>query len=111
MHLNQQLLAVAKGTLALVVGWAIGFGLMWGAPALGWMLGEDMAGRDLSERMLLGGLLMGTALLALLVMSATMAEARRLPGWLSSLLLGVATSPPLSLLGLFFFAYPLWTVD
>jgi len=93
----QQVTYAARGLAGLLAGWALGCGLMWGALFLGYLV--DMATPDMSDRALLGGMLLAIGLLAVLLVSASLAELRRVPGWLLSFLLGMATAPTLTIFG------------
>jgi hypothetical protein len=109
MQTMQQVTYAAKGLAGLLAGWAVGHGLMWGALFLGAFIG--MATSDVADRALLGGMLLAMALLAVLLMSAGLAELRRVPAWLLSFLLGMATAPTLTLFGYWFFAWEAFLVD
>jgi hypothetical protein len=100
MQAMQQATYAAKGLAGLVAGWAVGHALMWGAFFLGALLGAASA--DLSDRALLGGMLLAIGMLAVLLVSASLAELRRVPAWLLSFLLGMATAPVLTILGWMF---------
>ena len=97
MQAMQQMTYAAKGLAGLLAGWFVGHALMWGAFLLAALLGS--ASRDLSDRALLGGMLLAIGLLAVLLVSASLAELRRVPGWLLSFLLGMATAPALTIFG------------
>jgi hypothetical protein len=79
---------------------------MWGALLSGPLLGPIMS--DATDRALLGGMLLAIGVLAVLLVAASLAELRRVPAWLMSFLLGMATAPPLSLFGFWSFW---WTTD
>ena len=106
MQAMQQVTYAAKGLAGLLAGWAVGHGLMWGAFLLGALLGS--VSRDVSDRALLGGMLLAIGMLAVLLVSASLAELRRVPAWLTSFLLGMATAPPLTIFGFWSFW---WTSD
>jgi len=99
----------AKGLAGLLAGWALGHALMWGALFLGALLGA--ATSDVADRALLGGMLLAIGLLAVLLVSAGLAELRRVPAWLLTFLLGMATAPVLTLFGYWFFAWETFLVD
>ena len=101
MQAMQQVTYAAKGLAGLLAGWAVGHALMWAAFLLGALLGS--ASRDISDRALLGGMLLAIGMLAVLLVSASLAELRRVPAWLTSFLLGMATAPPLTLFGFWSF--------
>jgi len=94
MQAMQQAMYTVKGLAGLLAGWAVGCGLMWGAFFLGALLGT--ASDEMSDRALLGGMLLAMGLLGVLLISAALAELRRVPAWLLSFLLGMATAPALS---------------
>lgn len=104
MQAMQQVTYAAKGLAGLLAGWAMGHALMWGALLLEPVLQIGYA--DTSDRTLLGGMFLAIGVLAVALVSAGLAEMRRVPTWLTSFLLGMATAPPLTLLGCVFF---LWT--
>ena len=108
-EIPRQAIAAAKSVSALVLGLAIGHGLMWGAGFLGYFLGEGMRSQELADRQFLGGLLLGVALVGLALAAAGIGG-RRVPGWLSAFLLGAAASPSLSLFGFLIFI-PCWGCD
>ena len=83
MQTMQQVTYAAKGLAGLLAGWALGHGLMWGAVILGALLGQ--ATSDVADRALLGGMLLAIGLLAVLLVSASLAELRRVPGLALSL--------------------------
>jgi hypothetical protein len=97
----QQATYAAKNLGGLLAGWVLGHGLMWGAFALGALL--DAAAGEMSDLALLGGMLLAIGLVAVLLISAGLAEMRRVPAWLTSFLLGLATAPVLTV-----FAYTLF---
>ena len=101
MQAMQQATYAAKGLAGLLAGWALGHGLLWGLLFLGPLLGP--ATSDASDRALLGGMLLAIGMLAVLLVSAGLAEMRRAPAWLMSFLLGMATAPPLTLFGFWSF--------
>jgi hypothetical protein len=106
MQTMQQVTYAAKGLAGLLAGWALGHALMWGAFFLGAFLGT--ATSEAGDRALLGGMLLAIGLLAVLLVSASLAELRRVPAWLLSFLLGMATAPPLTIFGFWSFC---WTSD
>ena len=106
MQAMQQMTYTAKGLAGLLAGWAVGHGLIWGALFLGSLL--EIGYADMSDRALLGGMLLAIGVLAVLLVSAGLAELRRVPAWLLSFLLGMATAPPLTLFGFWSFW---WTSD
>jgi len=106
MQAMQQVTYAAKGLAGLLGGWVVGHALMWGAYVLVGLLG--MATSDMSDRALLGGMLLAIGMLAVLLVSASLAELRRVPAWLTSFLLGMATAPPLTIFGFWSFW---WTSD
>ena len=106
MQAMQQVTYAAKGLAGLLAGWALGHALMWGAFFLGAFLG--MATSEAADRALLGGMLLAIGMLAVLLVSASLAELRRVPAWLLSFLLGMATAPVLTLFG-YMFLVPTWT--
>ena len=97
MQAMQQVTYAAKGLAGLLAGWLVGHALMWGALFSGPLLGP--ATSHVADRALLGGMLLAIGLLAVLLVSASLAELRRVPAWLTSFLLGMATAPPLTLFG------------
>ena len=97
MQAMQQMTYAAKSLAGLLAGWVVGHALMWGALFLGGFLG--MATSDMSDRALLGGMLLAIGLLAVLLVSASLAELRRVPAWLLNFLLGMSTAPVLTLFG------------
>ena len=101
MQAMQQMTYTAKGLAGLLAGWAVGHGLIWGALFLGSLL--EIGYADMSDRALLGGMLLAIGVLAVLLVSAGLAELRRVPAWLLSFLLGMATAPALTWLGYVFF--------
>jgi len=103
----QQLTYTAKGLAGLLAGWFVGHALMWGAFLLAALLGS--ASRDVSDRALLGGMLLAIGVLAVVLVSASLAELRRVPAWLTSFLLGMATAPALTAFGCMFFWWGGWT--
>ena len=103
MQAMQHMTYTAKGLAGLVAGWALGHALIWGAFLLPALLGS--ASTDISDRALLGGMLLAIGMLAVLLVSASLAELRRVPAWLTSFLLGMATAPPLTLFGFWFFVW------
>jgi hypothetical protein len=105
----QQVTYAAKGLAGLLAGWAMGCALMWGAAILGALVGQ--ATSDVADRSLLGGMLLAIGLLAVMLISASLAELRRVPAWLMSFLLGLATAPVLTLFGFFFFTWEGFLVD
>jgi hypothetical protein len=107
MQAMQQVTYAAKSLAGLVAGWALGHGLMWGALFLGGLL--DMAASDAADRALLGGMLLAIGLLAVLLVSASLAELRRVPTWLMNFLLGMATAPALTLFSWMAFVWGGWT--
>ena len=109
MQAMQQAMYTAKGLAGLLAGWALGHALMWGALFLGALLGA--ATSDVADRALLGGMLLAIGLLAVLLVSAGLAELRRVPAWLLTFLLGMATAPVLTLFGYWFFAWETFLVD
>ena len=109
MQAMQQVTYAAKGLAGLLAGWAVGHALMWAAFLLGALLGS--ASRDISDRALLGGMLLAMALLAVLLMSASLTELRRVPAWLVSFLLGMATAPALTIFAYVLFAWEAILVD
>jgi hypothetical protein len=109
MQTMQQVTYAAKGLAGLLAGWALGHGLMWGAVILGALVGQ--ATSDVADRSLLGGMLLAICLLAVLLVATGLAELRRVPAWLTSFLLGMATAPVLTLFGFFFFTWEGLLVD
>ena len=109
MQTMQQVTHAAKSLAGLLAGWVLGYALMWGALFLGALLGQ--ATSDVADRALLGGMLLTICLLAVLLVAAGLAELRRTPVWLLTLLLGMATAPVLTLFGLFFFTWEDVLVD
>lgn len=103
MQAMQQVTYAAKGLAGLLAGWIAGHALMWGAFLLAALLGS--ASRDVSDHALLGGMLLAVAMLAVLLVSASLAELRRVPAWLTSFLLGMATAPALTIFAYVFFAW------
>ena len=104
MQAMQQVMYTVKGLAGLLAGWAIGCGLMWGALFLGAFLGTETSA-EMSDRALLGGMLLAMGLLGVLLVSAALAELRRVPAWLVSFLLGMATAPALSSFACVFFLW------
>jgi len=109
MQAMQQATYAAKGLAGLLAGWAMGHALLWGAFFLAALLGS--ASTDASDRALLGGMLLAIGMLAVLLVSASLAELRRVPAWLTSFLLGMATAPALTIFGYMFFAWEALFVD
>lgn len=109
MQAMQQVPYAAKGLAGLLAGWAMGHALMWVAFLLAGLLGS--ASSDLSDRALLGGMLLAIALLGVLLVSASLAELRRVPAWLTSFLLGLATAPALTIFAYVFFAWEALFMD
>jgi len=103
MQAMQQATYAAKGLAGLLAGWAMGHALLWGVFLLATLLGP--ASTDASDRALLGGMLLAIGMLAVLLVSASLAELRRVPTWLTSFLLGMATAPALTLFGVMFFVW------
>jgi hypothetical protein len=106
MRTMQQVTFAAKSLAGLLAGWALGHGLMWGALFLGLYLA--IATSEMVDRALLGGMLVAVGALMVLLVAASLAELRRVPAWLTSFLLGMATAPPLTIFGLWSFW---WTSD
>jgi len=106
MQTMQQVTFAAKSLAGLLAGWALGHGLLWGVLLLGSVIQIGYADRP--DRALFGGMLLAIGVLAVLLMSAGLAELRRVPAWLTSFLLGMATAPPLTLFGFWSFW---WTSD
>lgn len=104
MQAMQQVADTARGLVGLLAGWAVGFGLTWGALFLGILLGTE-ASTEMSDRALLGGMLLAMGLLGVLLVSVALAELRRVPAWLLSFLLGMATAPALTLFASMFFLW------
>ena len=73
------------------------------------MLGSES--RDAANRGLLGGMLLAIGLLAVLLVSAGLAELRRMPAWLASFLLGIGTAPALTIFGYVFYNWEAMFVD
>ena len=109
MQAMQQATYAAKGLAGLLAGWFVGHALMWGAFLLAALLGS--ASRDVSDRALLGGMLLAIGVLAVVLVSASLAELRRVPAWLTSFLLGMATAPALTIFAYVFFAWETLFVD
>jgi hypothetical protein len=103
MQAMQQVTYTAKGLVGLVAGWALGHGLLWGAVLLGSLLQIGYA--DPSDRALLGSMLLAICMLAIALVAAGLAEMRRVPAWLTTFLLGMATAPVLTVLGFVFFVW------
>jgi hypothetical protein len=103
MQAMQQATYAAKGLAGLLTGWALGHGLIWGALFLGSVL--EIGYADMSDRALLGGMFLAIGVLAVLLVSAGLAELRRVPAWLMSFLLGMATAPALTIFGYMFFCW------
>ena len=103
MQTMQQVTYTAKGLAGLLAGWALGHGLLWGASILGVYM--NMRTLEMPDRALLGGMLLAIGILAVVLVSASLAELRRVPAWLTSFLLGMATAPALTLFGFLFFAW------
>ena len=97
MQTMQQVTFAGKSLAGLLAGWALGHGLLWGVLLLGSVIQIGYA--DGSDRALLGGMLLAIAMLAVVLVSAALAELRRVPAWLLSFLLGMATAPALTWLG------------
>lgn len=97
----------AKGLAGLLAGWLVGCALTGSALLLGNILGGGTS-PDWSDRGLLGGMLLAIGLLAVFLISASLAELQRVPAWLLSFLLGMATGPALTVfsLALFLWDYP-----
>jgi len=108
-HYPEAILASVKGVGALLLGLALGHGLMWGAGFLGYELMERMETQPYGDRLFLGGLMLALTLIAL-VLSAVAITARRQPGWLCAFMLGAAAAPPLTLFSVFFML-PSWGGD
>jgi hypothetical protein len=108
-QMPEALVASVKGVAALVIGLALGHGLMWGAGYLGYELSERMVVQPHDERLFLGGLMLALSLAALVLTGAAMA-ARNPPGWLSAFFLGAAAASPLTIFALFFMLRP-WGGD
>lgn len=109
MQTMQQVTYAAKGLAGLLGGWVVGHALIWGAYVLGGVLG--MATSDMSDRALLGGMLLAIGMLAVLLVSASLAELRRMPAWLASFLLGIGTAPALTIFGYVFYNWEAMSVD
>ena len=103
MQTMQQVTYAAKGLAGLLAGWAVGHALMWVAFLLAAVVGSTP--EETSDRALLGGMLLAIALLGTLLISASLAELRRVPVWLTSFLLGMATAPALTIFGFVFFTW------
>ena len=103
MQTMQQMTYAAKGLAGLLAGWVFGFGLMFGTLFLGSVL--QIGYQETSDRALLGGMLLAICLVAVLLIAAGFAELRRVPAWLMTFLLGMATGPVLTLLSFVFFCW------
>lgn len=98
-----------KGVGALLIGLALGHGLMWDAGFLGYELMERMETQPYEDRLFLGGLMLALTLVAL-VLTAVAIATRRQTGWLCAFLLGAAAASPLTLFSVFFML-PSWGGD
>jgi hypothetical protein len=102
MQAMQQATYAAKGLAGLVAGWALGHGLLWGVFFLAAYMRMEL---EMPDRALLGGMLLAIGMLAVLLVAAGLAELRRAPAWLMSLLLGMATAPALTIFAFWFFVW------
>lgn len=108
-HYPAGVIASVKGVGSLVLGLAIGHGLLWGMGFLGYALREKMLSQPYEDRVFLGALLLALALGAL-ILAAIALGLRRPSGWFTAFLLGAAASAPLVAFG-FLFLMPEWSGD